>query len=332
MKPKVLIAPAPLKEIEAVYAPQLRAAGLEVVFPARTAQMSEADLLDQLPGCSASLAGSEPYTRKVIEIAAKAGLKVIARAGVGYDAVDLAAATEHGVAVCFAPGTNQDAVAEHALMLVLALSKSLILQHEQVKLGHWPRRMYEPIRGRTLGIVGMGRTGKAVAERAAAFNMNLIGSDPVWDDTFAAKHRVKRVELDELFSTSDIVTLHVPHTPITRKMINARTLGLMKPTAFLVNTARGPVIDEAALYEALAAKRIAGAGLDVFVDEPPLGSPLLTLNNVVVTAHTAGVDAQSLRDMARVAAESIAALMTGEWPADRIVNADVKTVWKRSPG
>jgi len=286
-------------------------------------------LLDQVTGCVASLAGSEPYTRKVIEVAAKAGLKVIARAGVGYDAVDLAAATEHGIAVCFAPGTNQDAVAEHTLMFVLALSKSMVPQHEQVKLGAWPRRMYEPIRGRTLGIVGFGRIGRSVAARAAAFNMNLIGSDPIWDESVAAKHNVKRVELDELFSTSDVVTLHVPHTPVTRKMINARTLGLMKPTAFLVNTARGFIVDEAALYEALSTKRIAGAGLDVFFDEPPVGSPLLTLNNVIYTAHTAGVDAQSLRDMANMAAESIVSLLSGDWPTERVVNADVKNVWKR---
>jgi len=329
MPAKVLIGPAPLKGIDDCFAPQLRAAGLEPVFSKQTAQMSEAELLDQLPGCVASLAGSEPYTRKVIEVASKAGLKVIARAGVGYDAVDVAAATEHGIAVCFAPGTNQDAVAEHAILLMLALSKSLIPQHEKVKLGQWPRRMYEPFRGRTLGIVGFGRTGKAVAARAAAFNVTLLATDPVWDEAFAAKHNVRRVELDELFTSSDIVSLHVPHTPVTKQMINSRTLGLMKPTAFLVNTARGPVVDEAALFDALSNNRIAGAGLDVFVNEPPLNSPLLTLDNVVVTAHTAGVDKQSLRDMGRVAAESVAALLTGKWPTECVVNCDVRSIWKQ---
>src|SRR5206468_5401760 len=135
-------------------------------------------LMEVLPGCAGSLAGSEPYTRAVLAAAAAKGLKVIARAGVGYDAVDLDAANEFGSAVCIAPGTNQDAVAEHTFALILALAKNIVPQHNLVKAGEWPRRANLPLRGRTLGVMGLGRIGKAVALRGKAFLMNVIACEP----------------------------------------------------------------------------------------------------------------------------------------------------------
>lgn len=325
MKPRVLIAPAPLKEIEPVYGPLLRQAGYELVFPKKNAQMSESELREVLPGCVASLAGSEPYTPAVLAEAAARGLKVIARAGVGYDAVDVPAATEQGIPVCIAPGTNQDAVAEHTFMLMLALAKNLIPQHILVKQGDWPRRANLPLRGTTLGVIGLGRIGKAVARLGQAFQMNVVAHEPYPDTAFAAKHGIPLLPLDDVLKQSDWVTLHLPMLADSKHIINARTLGLMKPTAFLINTARGGVIHEADLYEALKAKRIAGAGLDVFDEEPPGKThPLLTLDNVVFTAHTAGVDMKSRDDMARLAAQAIIKLLAGEWPADWIVNPQVK--------
>lgn len=327
MKPKVLIAPAPLKEIEPVYGPLLRAAGFDLIFPARNVQMTEGELLELLPGCAASLAGSEPYTRTVIAAAAKAGLKVIARAGVGYDAVDVDAATEHGVAVTFAPGTNQDAVAEHTFMLILALAKNLVTQHNLIKQGQWPRRANQPLRGRTLGVVGFGRIGKAVALRGIAFGMPVVAYDPFWDDAFAAKHGIQRVEFEDLLKRSDVVTLHMPMLPGTKQIICAKTLALMKPTAYLINTARGGVVNEPDLADALANRRLAGAGLDVFDEEPPGDNPLLKLDNVVLTAHTAGVDVQSRDDMARLAARAIARMLGGEWVGEWVVNPSVRERW-----
>ncbi len=325
MKPRVLIAPAPLKEIEHVYGPALTAAGAELVFPTGTTnQMTEAELLAQLPGCVGTLAGSEPYTRAVIAAAAAKGLKVIARAGVGYDAVDLAAATEHGVAVTFAPGTNEDSVAEHTFTLILALARNLIQQHNPIAAGEWPRRANRPLRGTTLGVLGLGRIGKAVARVGRAFQMNVVGYDPFADATHAAAAGITLLPMDEVFRQADWVSLHMPMTPESKRCVNARTLGLMKPTAFLVNTARGGVVNEADLYEALKNKRIAGAGLDVFDQEPPGANPLLTLDNVVMTAHTAGVDLKSRDDMARAAGLAIAKLIGGEWPADWVVNPAVR--------
>jgi len=327
MKPRVLIGPAPIREIPYTYAPLLEGV-FELVYPKRAAQLTEAELIEQLPGCVASLAGSEPYTRKVIEAAAKAGLKVLGRAGVGYDAVDVQACTDHGIAVTNAPGTNHEAVAEHALLLMLALSKSLLMQHEKMKAGGWPRIAQQPMRGRTLGLLGLGRTGKAVALRAKAFDMPVIACDPYVDGKFAAQHGIAMVSLDQLLKDSDIISLHVPLTIETKAIINAKTIDCMKPTVHLINTARGEVIDEAALYEALKAKRIAAAGLDVFIDEPPKGNPLLTLENVILTAHTAGVDLRSREDMARVGALGISKLLIEKvWPVELVVNPEVRSAF-----
>ena len=322
-RPRVLIAPSHLPDIEVVYGPTLRAAGCDLVYPPRPAQMTEAELLATLPGCAASLAGSEPYTRRVIAAAAAMGLRIIARAGVGYDGVDVAAATDHGVLVTYAPGTNHEAVGETALMLILALAKRLVHQHTQIQQGHWPRVAYQPVRGKTLGVVGLGRTGKATATRALAFGMHVVATDPAPDAAFAAAHGIPFVPLGVLLAQSDYVTLHVPLTADTRRLVRAETLARMKPTAFLVNCARGEVVDEADLHAALTTGRLAGAGLDVFEREPPGASPLTRLPNVVLTAHTAGVDLRSRDDMARVPAEAIATYLSGgRPPAEWVVNAE----------
>jgi D-3-phosphoglycerate dehydrogenase len=323
MKPRVLIAPGPLKEIEHVYGPAL--AGTELVFPGRPLQLTEAELLDVLPGCVGSLAGSEPYTRAVIAAAAPKGLKVIARAGVGYDAVDLDAATEYGVAVTFAPGTNQESVAEHTFTLILALARHLIRQHNGIAAGGWPRQTNTPIRGSVLGLLGLGRIGKAVARVGRNFGMTVVGHDPFADAAYCAANGIELATMDDVFRRADWVSLHMPMLPESRQCVNARTLGLMKPTAYLINTARGGVVCEPDLYEALKNRRIAGAGLDVFDQEPPPADhPLLGLDNVVMTAHTAGVDTKSRDDMARAAGEAIARLITGDWPADWVVNPAVR--------
>jgi phosphoglycerate dehydrogenase-like enzyme len=290
--------------------------------------MSEEELLSQLPGCVASLAGSEPYTPAVIAKAAAAGLRVIARAGVGYDAVDVPAATEHGIAVTIAPGTNHDAVAEHTFALILALAKTVVQQNNAVKSGQWPRKAQQPVRGKTLGLLGLGRVGRAVALRGLAFGMPVVAHDPLPDAAFAAQHDIPLLSVDDVFRRADYLSLHMPMLAGSKHIVNARTLGLMKPTAYLINTARGGVVDECALYDALANKRLAGAGLDVFDLEPPGDCPLLKLDSVVATAHTAGVDLQSRDDMARVGAEAIVKLLGGGWPAECVVNPEVKAKWK----
>lgn len=327
MPPRVLFGPAPMRDIPHCYEPVLSAAEFELVYPPAARQMTEDELLALLPGCVASLAGSEPYTRRVIAAAAAAGLKVIARAGVGYDAVDVQAATDHGVIVTYAPGSNHEAVAEHALLLILGLAKSVVMQHADTKAGKWPRKAQQPVREKTLGIIGLGRTGRATALRALAFRMNVVACDPYVDGEFAKRQGIPLVSLDEVLAWSDYVSLHVPLTAETRHLIRAETIAKMKPTATLINTSRGEVVHEADLYDALKSKRLAAAGLDVFEHEPLKDHPFQTLDNVLLTAHTAGVDFRSREDMVNFAARGIADLFAGKWPSEWVVNPEVRDRW-----
>jgi phosphoglycerate dehydrogenase-like enzyme len=319
---KVLIAPMTLARSKGPFAAVLRDAGFELVYPGKGHQLTEDELFAALDGVAAAVAGSEPYTARVL--AAHPTLRVIARVGVGYDAVDVAAATARGVAVTIAPGTNQDAVAEHTFCLLLGLTKGLVAQHLAMKAGGWPRGITLPLRGKALGIAGLGRIGKAVALRGEAFGMRLLAYEPYPDDAFIAAHRVTLLPFERLLAESDVLTLHLPLTPASRHLINRRTLALMKPTAFLINTARGALVSEADLREALAGGRLAGAGLDVFEQEPPGRNPLFELDNVLLTPHAAGTDTQSLADMAQSAAEAIVALSRGQWPAEKVVNPEVR--------
>jgi phosphoglycerate dehydrogenase-like enzyme len=320
---KVLIAPMTLAQTRGPFHDALARAGFELFYPGRGQQLTEEELLHDLQGMRAAVAGMEPYNARVL--AAHPGLRVIARVGVGYDAVDVEAATRQGVAVAIAPGTNQEAVAEHTFSLLLGLAKDTVRGHIGTCAGRWPRRITTPVRGRTLGIAGLGRIGKAVAVRGAAFGMRLIAHDPVADTAFAAANGITLVPLDRLFAESDYLSLHSPLTPQSKHMVNRRSLALMKPTAFLVNTGRGGLVCEADLVEALRAGKLAGAGLDVFELEPPQrDNPLFTLDNIILTPHTAGTDSQSLADMALSAAEAVISLSRGEWPAEKIVNPEVR--------
>lgn len=324
--PRVLVAPAPLAGVQASFIDTLKGGGFELVYPKRRAQLTEDELLEQLAGCVASLAGSEPYTPRVLK--AHPQLRAIARAGVGYDAVDCEAATAQGIAVCIAPNTNQDAVAEHTFTLILALAKDLINQHVGTLEQKWPRRANLPLRGRVLGVAGMGRIGKAVALRGIAFGMKVIGYDPYPDRAFFEKHGIRLATWDDLVRESDYLSLHMPASREAKHLINAQSLSRMKKTSFLINTARGALVNEPDLVAALKNGTIAGAGIDVFEEEPPGDHPLFQLKNVVITPHAAGVDLQSRDDMAESAAQAIVSLSRGEWPAEKVVNPDVKSKFK----
>ncbi len=320
--PKVLIAPMTLANHPGPFLRALLDAGFEPVYPGLGHQLTEEELLAALPGIKAAVAGSEPYTARVL--AAHPSLRVIARVGVGYDAVDVAAATSRGIAVTIAPGTNQDAVAEQTFALILALCKNLVPGHLGTRAGGWPRGVTLPVRGQTLGIAGLGRIGKAVALRGEAFGMRLLATEPYPDTAFAAAHRITLVPFDRLLAESDILTLHLPMTPESRHLINRQTLARMKRGAFLVNTARGAMVCEADLLEALRSGHLAGAGLDVFEEEPPGKIPLFELDNVVLSPHAAGGDTKSLDDMALSAAEAVVSLSRGQWPAEKVVNPEVR--------
>lgn len=229
--------------------------------------------------------GRTRVTGEVIEAGRR--LKVIARAGAGLDNIDLEAAERKGIAVINAGESVAVAVAELTLGLMLSLARSIPHAHFSVKEGRWEKHSFVGIQlqGKTLGIIGFGRIGKALAKRALALEMKVIAFDPFIPREEAVSLGVTLVPLEELLRNSDFVSIHVPLTPRTRGMIGWKELSLMKPSAYLINTARGGIVDEAALARALEEGRIAGAALDVFENEPPLNSPLLKSDKVIFTPH-----------------------------------------------
>jgi D-3-phosphoglycerate dehydrogenase len=220
-------------------------------------------------------------------IAAGAQLRVVGRAGVGVDNIDVAAATAAGILVVNAPTANTIAAAELTVGLIYALSRHIPQAEASLRRGEWRRADFvgTELRGKTLGIVGLGKIGMAVAQRARAMEMTLVGSDPYVSAEVAAEHGIELIEMDDVLRRADVVTVHVPLLAETRGMIGPEQLGLMRPTAFVINVARGGVIDEAALAEALRDGRIGGAAIDVYAHEPPHDSPLLDAPNTVLTPH-----------------------------------------------
>ena len=323
--PKVLIVPREVAKFADKFRDVLENAGLEVTKlpPAEANMPDEDELLVALAGIEAVVAGSEPYSPRVL--AANPQMRVIARCGVGYDAVDLPSATKMGAAVCIAPGTNQGSVAEQAFALILGLTRHVPARHAALASGGWNRLMSVPIRGKTLGLAGLGRIGKAMATRAAAFEMKVLAYDPVPDAAFCAANGVKLVPFEQLLAESDFLSLHLPMMASTKHIINRDTIAKMKPGAVLVNTSRGGLVCEADLIPALRSGRLGGACLDVFEEEPtPADNPLRFLPNVVLAPHAAGVDVKSLEDMARSAAEAVASLRRGAWPEEKVVNPEVR--------
>ena len=252
-------------------------------------------------------------------------LLAVCSAGAGYDIIDVEACTAAGVIVCNNSGPGREAVAEHALGFMLALAKKIVvadrLIRRQVVQDRMPLRSNELL-GKTLGIVGVGQIGGRLVELCAPFAMTVLAYDPYLSDEDAAVRGVTKVSLDELLERSDFVHLNCPLTPETEGLMGAEQFGRMKPTAFFITTARGRVHDEAALYDALASGTIAGAGIDVFHDEPPAPShPLLSLENVVASPHTAGITVEATRDIAVATADQWVTIFAGKVPP-RLLNRD----------
>ncbi|MDA0284974.1 MAG: NAD(P)-dependent oxidoreductase, partial [Planctomycetota bacterium] len=219
----------------------LQDAGFELAFrPQGSNLWKEDDLIAAMEGCSAVIAGSEPYTRRVIENCPD--LRIVARSGVGFDAVDLAACNEKSIVVTTTPGVNHHAVAEHTISLLMGIARDFPKQDQHVRAGSWIRRAFPRVMGTTLGIVGLGRIGQAVATRARGLGMNVIAFDPYANKEFADQWQIALVSLDDLYARSEYVSLHSPSTPETFQMINKESLAKMRPGAVLINTARGSLI------------------------------------------------------------------------------------------
>jgi D-3-phosphoglycerate dehydrogenase len=285
--------------------------------------LAPADFLAALPDYDALIVRSQVRV-DAAAIAAGTRLKVVGRAGVGVDNIDIEAATRAGVAVVNAPTANTVAAAEHTLALILSLARHVAAADASVRRGEWHRAefMGAELNGRTLGIVGLGRVGLAVADRARAFEMTLLGSDPLVGADAAAAHGVRVVELDYLLREADVVTLHVPLAAATRGLLGAERLARVKPGALLINVARGGIIDEAALAEALTSGRLGGAAIDVFEHEPVRDSPLLSAPNTVLTPHLGASTAEAQAKAALEVVEGVLDVLAGR-PAAYQVNRPV---------
>jgi phosphoglycerate dehydrogenase-like enzyme len=314
----ILVTPTSYGQHDAGLTAELEALVGRVSYNDTGRPLSSAELTALLPGVDGYIAGLD-----VIDAAALAAadsLCVIARYGVGTNNVDLAAARARGIVVTNTPGANAGAVAELTVALLLLLARPIIDAAAATQAGQWLRVPGLSLGGKTVGLVGFGAIGRAVARLLSGFDCRLLAYDPWCDTAAAAALGVAPVDLAALLAESDFVSLHAPATPETRGLVNADFLARMKSGASLVNTARGELVDEVALYDALSSGRLRGAALDAFVAEPPAAdNPLLALPNVIATPHMGAHTDGATTMMGRMALADCLAVLRGEEPAHRVV-------------
>jgi lactate dehydrogenase-like 2-hydroxyacid dehydrogenase len=289
--------------------------------------LTGAELLEKINGCDAILS---LLTDKIDDAALDAAgpqLKIVANMAVGFDNIDLTAATARGVMATNTPGVLTEATADHAWALLFAVARRIPESEKFLRAGKfksWGPLLFlgGDVTGRTLGIIGAGRIGHAVAMKSRGFNMRVLYADELPNPKLEQEIGGRKVRVEELLRESDFVSVHVPLLPSTQHLINANSLRMMKRTAYLINTSRGPVVDEAAVAEALKNGVIAGAALDVFENEPLVHPELLKLDNVVLTPHTASATIETRSKMAMMAAENIIAALAGHRPPN-LVNGEV---------
>ncbi|MCL4544480.1 MAG: phosphoglycerate dehydrogenase [Chloroflexi bacterium] len=311
---RILVTARQVERFAGECAEALARTNTELVFPEMPRpQLTEDELLEVLPGCSGVIAMPDAYTARVLRACAPR-LRIIARAGVGFDSIDLDAANELGVWVTTTPGSNHETVADYTLGLILCLLRDLVGTATRTRSGTWQRMQGQELSGKALGVIGTGRVGKAVIRRAQAFGMHTLAFDAYPDVAWATVSSVHYVTFDALLAQSDVVTLHAPASPETRSLLNEQTLQLCKPGCWIVNTARGELIDEQALKDALDRGHIAGAALDVFRKEPPADWSLVEHPRVLPFSHSAGGTVEAHRRAALMAIEEVLRVVSGQTP------------------
>jgi phosphoglycerate dehydrogenase-like enzyme len=308
---KVLITARTLNEVGQSALALLRQAGCEVTMPPRFGPYAAEALRPLLQGHHAVLASMDQFTSGVLSSPEAAELKIISRWGVGYDAIDIPAATSHGIVVAYTPGLLNETVADFAFALLLSVARRIHIGHASMSQGKWEAAWGTDVFGKTLGILGCGRIGQAVARRATGFSMRLLAYD-IRHDSTPGDLPIQYVSLTELLAESDFLTLHAALTRENRGLIGEEQLRSMKPTAYLINTARGALINETALTRALREGWIAGAALDAFTVEPLLADhPLRSAPNLLLTPHLASFARETGERVSLTAARAIVDLMRG---------------------
>jgi phosphoglycerate dehydrogenase-like enzyme len=298
----------------------LTQAGYDVRLHPKTSNRTPAEVADLVGDAAAVIASTDPFDASVFAVCSN--LKVIARTGVGVDSIDVHAATAAGVVVTTTPGANEEAVADHALALMLAVRRLLATNDAMVRSGRWERtgrHIPSDLYAATVGLIGCGAIGRAVIRRLTAFGSTILVADPNIDGGLDG---ARLVDLETLLGSCDIVSVHAPLNDSTQGMLGVEEFAMMRPGAMLVNVARGGIVVEAALADALQSGKLAGAGIDTFESEPPGDSPLVHAPNVVLSPHIAGISADSIRRMTVMATESVLDVLTGRRPK-HCVNPEV---------
>ena len=329
--PTVMFTPEALVRVDGPWVDMLEAAGFRVNYPEDSTftrgLCGQAETIRVLRETDALIAGAEFLTAEVLAQLPK--LRVIARAGVGYDRVDVAAATSCGIPLTITPTANHEAVAETVFALMFAIAKSVIANDARVRAGGWRKGPTQPIRGMTLGLFGLGRIGRSTAVRARAMGMKVIATETCPDQLFATQHAIELVDFGTLLAKSDYLSIHCPLNAETRGMFNRDVFARMRPGSVFINTARGELVQEADLVDALTSGHLGGAGLDVFAEEPPAASnPLFQCEHLVASPHLGGADTLAQQSMAIEAADCIIKLSRNEWPTGAVVNKELQPTWK----
>jgi D-3-phosphoglycerate dehydrogenase len=290
----------------------LQEAGCQLIRNPYGRLLTEDEMITLISEIDGIIIGLDPLSERVLERATR--LKVISKYGVGLDNIDIAAATARKIPVAFTPGTNSAAVAELAFGLMLDAARQISASDRQIRQGQWGRFSGTQLWGKTLGLIGTGQIGQQLALRARGFEMPILCYDVHPDYSWAERMGASYVTLPELLRRSDFVSLHIPLNSATHHLIGGAELEMMKPTAIIINTSRGGIIDEEALYKALSEKRLRAAGLDVVECEPPENTPLAQLDNVVLTSHIGAHTSEASAAMSLLAAENVVAALQGGRP------------------
>lgn len=313
---KVLITPRSFEHIKDKFLELLKDAEIEVVMNPYGRVIKEDEMVELIKDMDGIIVGIDPITKRVIDNASK--LKVISKYGVGVDNIDLESAKERNIVVTNTPNANSNAVAELTVGLIISVLRNIPLSDRRVREKKWDRFIGYELYGKTLGVIGTGSIGKRVIKLLRGFDLNIFCYDKFPDYEWAEKENVKYVNFDELLKRSDIITIHIPLTEETRHLISERELSLMKKTAIIINTSRGGIINERDLYKFLKEGKIYGAGLDVLEDEPPQNSPLIELDNVVITSHIGSHTQESIENMAFMAIDNLISVLKGKEPKFRV--------------
>lgn len=312
---RILVGPVRFDELCPRACEVLRAAGHELILNPSTTPFTREDLIARAGDVDAAIVGTEVWDASVIETADS--LRILSKLGVGTDNIAREVCRDRGIDVTNAPGANSNAVAELAIALMLAAARHVALQDRTVRSGGWDRLVGVELTGKTIGMVGFGHASRQVARRLSGFEPRLVASDPYADPAGAEELGVELLALDDMLAISDVLTLHLPHTPATHHMISDRQFEAMKPGVVFVNTSRGGVVDEDALHRALVRGQVGAAGIDVWEVEPvSRDHPLLTLDNVVATCHGAADTFEAYAEVAAVVCEAIIDRLSGTRPAN----------------